>query len=141
MSLLVWGRVVGELVPHDGKCELPWSLFCGTNGGRKIYIVSCHSCHIYGNWASRSEALKSSIVVAMQAKKVWLFLKRSGISDYLILLYWNFIASHTRYCKRFCRMLLFTILFLFFIFCIYWDWQGRKGNLKCLKVDEINTEI
>ena len=62
-------------------------------------------------------------------------------SHHIILLYWNFIVSLTGYCKTFYRILpLFLILLLFYLLGICWDLQGRKRNLKCPKVDEINTE-
>ena len=63
-----------------------------------------------------------------------------GGSHYVMLLYLNFIASLTGYCKRFYRIPVFTILLLFGLFCIFWDWQGQKFNLKRLKVYETYSE-
>ena len=48
------------------------------------------------------------------------------------LLCWNFIVSLTEFCKRFYKIRLFPILLLFYLFCIYWHWQGQKCNLKCM---------
>ena len=45
------------------------------------------------------------------------------------------------YCKRFYRIPLFTIFMLFYLFCIYWDWQGQRCKLKCRKVYGINSEL
>ena len=47
----------------------------------------------------------------------------------------------TWYCKRFYRIPLFTIFILFYLFCIYWDWQEQKCKLKFRKVYEINFEL
>ena len=47
----------------------------------------------------------------------------------------------TGYCKRFYGIPLFTVFMLFYLFCIYWDWQGQKCKLKCRKVYEINSEL
>ena len=69
---------------------------------------------------------------------------RVGGSHYVIVLCWNFIfkiVSLTVYCKRFYKIPLFTILLLFYLFCIYWEWQDQKCNLKCPKVSEITTEL
>ena len=54
-----------------------------------------------------------------------------GIFHDVILSYWNFIVSLTGDCKRFYRIPLFPIFLLFYLFCIYWDWQGQKCKLKC----------
>ena len=62
-------------------------------------------------------------------------------AQFVILLYSNFIVSLTGYCNRFHRILFFTILLLFYLFCIYWDWHGQKCNLKCSKIPEIDTEL
>ena len=51
------------------------------------------------------------------------------------------MLSLTGYYKRFYRIPLFTILLLFYLFYIYWDWQSQKCDLKCPKVFEINTEL
>ena len=45
------------------------------------------------------------------------------------------------YCKRFYRITLFPIFLLWYLFCIYWDWQRQKGNLKYTKVYEITSEL
>ena len=47
----------------------------------------------------------------------------------------------TGYCKRFYRIPLFTMFILFYLFCIYWDWQEQKCKLKWRKVYEINSEL
>ena len=44
-----------------------------------------------------------------------------GCCHYVILLFWNFIVSLTRYCKSPYRIPLFTILLLFNLLCIYWE--------------------
>ena len=50
-------------------------------------------------------------------------------------LYWDLVVSFTRYWKRFHREPLFTILLLFYLLCIYWNWQqGQLCNLKYPKV-------
>ena len=45
------------------------------------------------------------------------------------------------YCKRFYRITFFPKFLLWYLFCIYWDWQRQKGNLKYTKVYEINSEL
>ena len=58
-----------------------------------------------------------------------------GGCHYVMLLYWNFIVSFTGYWKRFYRITLLTILLLFYLLYIYWNWQqGQKYNLKYPKV-------
>ena len=47
-----------------------------------------------------------------------LFIGKGG-SHYVMVLYLNFIACPTGYCKRFYRIPVFTILLLFDLFCIY----------------------
>ena len=47
-----------------------------------------------------------------------------GISRYVILLFWNFIASLTGYRKSYYRIPLFTTLLLFYLLCIYWDMKN-----------------
>ena len=44
----------------------------------------------------------------------------------------------TGYCKRFYRIPLFPIFLLFHLFCIYWNWQGKKCKLEYANVYEIN---
>ena len=61
-------------------------------------------------------------------------------SHYVILLYSNFIAILTEYCKRFYRIPLFTKLLLLYLFGIYWDWQGQKCVLKCPKVTSMRLK-
>ena len=129
MSLLVcWGKG-GELVqPWGDKWGLPWGSLCGTSGGRKLCMVPCHSCHIYGIWRSKEvrKALKSSFRVAMQAIRGTISMGKRSF-HYVSLLYWNFILSLPGYCKLFYRILtLFLIYMLFYLFCIYWDWQSQK---------------
>ena len=96
---------------------------------RSIVIVAI----FVGFWQTGARSvwdyLKSSSGVTMHAKKVG----RGRDSRYIILLYWNLIISLTGNCKRFCRIHIFTILLLFYLFCIYWDWQGQKCNLKRLR--------
>ena len=36
---------------------------------------------------------------------------------------------------------LFPIFLLFYLFCIYWDWQGQKCKLKAPKIYEISSEL
>ena len=47
----------------------------------------------------------------------------------------------TRYCKRFYRIFLFSIFMLFYLLCIYWDWQGQNCKLKCPKIYENYSEL
>ena len=141
MSLLVcWGNG-GRVNSAWGS---KWGLLCGTSGRRKLRMVPCHNFHIYGIWWSKKvgKALKSSFGVAMQAIRRDNFYWKKRGSYYVILLYWNFTVSLTGYCKLFYGILpLFPILLLFYLFCIYWGWQGQKCYLKCPKVYEINTEL
>ena len=93
----------------------------------------CHTCHIYEIWRSKEvrDPLKSSFGMTMQASTGGRqFELGSEVSHYVILLYWNFIVSLTGYCKRFYRIPLFPIFLLFYMLCIYWDWQGQKCKLK-----------
>ena len=46
------------------------------------------------------------------------FVHHEGSSHYVILLFWNFILSFARYCKRLYRIPFFTILLLVYN---YWD--------------------
>ena len=88
------------------KWGLTWGLLCRNSGRGELYIVRQHSCLIYGIWMS---------------KEVGNTLKLSfGCGNT------SFILSLTGYCKRLSRISLFPILLLFYLFCIYWDWQDRK---------------
>ena len=63
---------VGELVQPGGASEdFLGGLLCGTSGRRKLCMVSCHSCHIYGIERSKNvgKTLKPSFGVAMQATR------------------------------------------------------------------------
>ena len=136
---------------------LLWGLLCENSGRSKLCIVPCHSYHIDEIWRSIEvgDTSKSSFGVAMLAIlknrsknysssenliSLAVFMGKGGF-HYVILLYWNFIASLTGYCKLFYRIPLFTILLLFYLFDIYWDWQIQNCNLKCPKVYEGNTEL
>ena len=134
------GRVSSALGSMWGLLS---GLLCETSGRRKLYIVPCHSCYIYGIWSSKEvkKALNLSFAVATQAIRRDNFYRKEGFSLCNTAV-WNFTVSFTGYCKLFYRILPpFPILMLFYPFCIYWDWQGQKSHLKCLKVYDINTEL
>ena len=95
---------------------LPWGLLCGTSGRKELYMVPCHSCHIYGIWTSRSKKvwgmLKShQLGVAMQV------IGKAG-SHFVILLYCETLLQVWLgiYCKWFWWIHLFTILLMFYMF-------------------------
>ena len=121
--------------------ELPWGLLCRTSGKRKLCMMPCHICHIYGIWRRGGGCLKSSFgrgnMQPTRGRDDFNGEGGLGFSLYVILLCWNFIA--TRYCKRFCWILPFPRFLLFHLLCIYWDWQDQK--LKCPKVIEGNSEL
>ena len=119
---------------------LPWGLLCGTSGNRKLCMVPCHICHIYGSWRSRGGGCYVVIIWGWQCKPQeggCNFNGEGGVgfSLYVILLCWNFV---TGYCKRFYRIPPFPVFLLFHLLCIYWDWQGQKCKLECPKIYEIN---
>ena len=67
---------------------------------------------------------------ARQAKKGCLFYRggrECSLCNTAVL--WNFIVILTGYCKQFYRIPCFTILLLFCLLCVYWDWQGQKCKL------------
>ena len=135
LKCLCWGKGGRVSSAYRSKWGLLWGLLCGTSGRRKLCMVPCCSCHIYGIWRRKKveKTLKSSSHrLGWQCKPQGgtIFMGKRG-SHYVILLYWNFIVSLTGYCKLFYRILpLFLILLLFYLFCIYWDWQGQKCHLK-----------
>ena len=54
------------------KWGLPWGFLCWTSEGRrKLCMVSCCNCHIYGIWTSKKvgKTLKLPFGVAMQARR------------------------------------------------------------------------
>ena len=52
------------------------------------------------------------------------------------------VVSLTGYCKFFYRIpLLFSILLLFYLFCIYQNWQGQKFHWKCPKVYDMTLTL
>ena len=135
---------VGELVQSGGASEgVPWGLLGGINGRRKLCMVIWRSCHIYGIWRSKEieKYLKSSFEVTMQATRRDNFYGRKGLSLCNITAL-KLIVSLTGYCKLFYRTeLLFSILMLFYLFCIYWDWQGQQCHLKCPKVYDMRLTL
>ena len=66
-------------------CASAWGsklgLLCGTSGRRKLCMMPCHSCHIYGIWKSKEvgKALKPLFGVAMQAIRRKNFYGEEGV--------------------------------------------------------------
>ena len=55
---------VGELFQNSrSKWGLPWGLVCWTNGRRKLCMVLCHACHIYGIWGSKEVEGQFRIII------------------------------------------------------------------------------
>ena len=115
-----------------GKRELLWGSICWTMYGA-LSLVSYL-------WDLEEQGRRFKVIILGDNARAKQFLWGRGFSHYVILLYWNFIVSLTGYCKNFCRMPLFTILLMPYLFCINWDWQGQECNLKCPKVYEINSK-
>ena len=99
-------------------------MLCGTSGSKKLCMVPCHSCHIYGIWTSRSKKvwgiLKSHQLGGCgdaSHKRGTLFIEKAG-SHFVILLYCEtlLLVLLGIYCKRFDEIPLFTILLLFYVF-------------------------
>ena len=142
--LVVEGELREKVQPRGSKRGLSWILLCGTSSKRKLCMVPCHISHI-------QEILRSKEVRGCFKVIIWgdnasykgqgVILMGKESSRYVRLLYWNFIVSLTGYCKRFYRIPLFLIFLLFYLFCIYWDWQGQKCKLKCPKVYKIYFEL
>ena len=102
------------------KWVLPWGLLCRTSGKRKLCMVPCHICHIYGIWRRGGGCLKSSFgrgnMQPIRGRDDFNGEGGLGFSLYVILLCWNFIV--TRYCKRFRWILPFPRFLLFHLLCI-----------------------
>ena len=60
-------------------------------------------------------------------------IREGGFSLCNTAVMWKFIVSLTGYCKKFSGIPLFTVLLLFYLFCIQLDWQAQKCNLECPK--------
>ena len=104
--MVCWGKGGRVSSAWGSKWGLPWGLLCGTSGRRKLCMVPCHRCHIYGIWRSKEvgKVLKSSFGVAMQATRRSKFYGNEGFSlcnTDVLKLYW----SLTGYCKLFYRIL------------------------------------
>ena len=83
LSLLeCWGKGWRVSSAWGSKRGLPWGLLCGTSGRRKLCIVPCLSCHIYGIWRRKEvgKALKWSFGVVMQATRRDNFYGKEGFS-------------------------------------------------------------
>ena len=119
------------------KWGLPWGSLCGASGKRKICMVPCNICHIYGIWRNRGGRRFEVIIwragrgVAMQAtRRGFNFNGEGGVgfSLYVILLCWNFV---TGYCKKFYRIYILSLYFLlFYLFCIYWKLARPKVQVR-----------
>ena len=113
-----WGKILGRkihwgAVLHGGlmirsscqghgsstwgsKWGLPWGLLCRNNGKRKLCMVLCHLCHIYGIWRSKGGGRFEVIWgVAMQASRRECNFngRRVGFSLYAILLCRTFVTG------------------------------------------------
>ena len=136
MSFLVyWGKGGRVNLAWGSKWELPWGLLCGTSRRRKLCMVPCRNCHIYGIWRSKKveKTLKSSSHhLGWQCKPqgVTIFMGKRG-SHYVILLYWNFIVSLAGYLNYITYRILplFSILLLFYLFCIYTEIGKARSTI------------
>ena len=122
MPFLVYWAKGGRVSSAWGsKWELPWGLLCGTSGRRKVCMVLCCSCHIYGIWRSKEveKTLKLSFGVAKQATKRENFYAKEGFSLCNTAVSKLYCKSYflLKLCYR--KLPLFPILLLFYLFCIY----------------------
>ena len=107
-------------------------------------MLPCHSCNIYGVWRSKEvgRCFKAIICGGKESHRWVVALMENEGSHYVPMLYWNFIVNLPGYSKIFYRISLFTVLLLFYLFCIHWDWwQGQKCNLKCPTVTSMRLTL
>ena len=91
-------REEGELVQPGDMWGMRWGLLCGTSGRKDLWLVPCHSCHIYGIWTGRS-------------KKVWQMLKNHQLAVAMKITKEGSFHREGRF-----WLPLFTILLLFYVF-------------------------
>ena len=126
---IYWGAVLDGRLMIRPSCQgqrtsawgskwgLPWGSLCGTSGKRKLCMVPCNICHIYGIWRGRGGGRFEVIIlggVAMQAtRRGFNFNAEGGVgfSLYVIVLCWNFV---TGYCKKFIGYISFPYIFCCF---------------------------
>ena len=131
MSFLVYWRKGGRLSSVWGsKWGLLWGFLGGTSGRRKLCMMPCRSCHIYGIWRSKTveKTLKWSFGVAVQATRRDNFYGKEGFSlcNTTVL---KFSCKSCWVLKLYYRILpLFHILLLFYLFCIYTE-IGKAGSI------------
>ena len=113
----------GELVQSGGKWIVLQGGLPGTSvGGMKLCMVPCHSCHTYRIWRSKGlgDDLKSSFKVVTQAtKRGEIFWGKAGRGCSPCNTAVSKFSFPTGHCKRSYRIPVFTMLLLFYLFCIY----------------------
>ena len=96
---------------------------------KKLCMVPCNSWDIYGTWRRKEvgveDVLKSLFEVASYREGGVFMDGGRRRSDYVVLLFWNFIVCCTRYCTSLYRIPFFTILLLFYLLSIYWDMKNQ----------------
>ena len=106
-----------------GGVSSVWGQVPGTSvGGMKLCMVPCHSCHTYRIWRSKGvgDDLKSSFKVATQAtKRGEIFWGKAGRGCSPCNTAVSKFSFPTGHCKRSYRIPVFTMLLLFYLFCIY----------------------
>ena len=124
--LVCWGRDEGVSSARRSNRGLPWDFVGLVVRGNYVWCLVIFDVFMgFGG-----------------AKRWWDAFKSLGLEHFKWgLLYWNFIVSLTEYSKRFYRLPIFPIFLLFHLFCIYWDWQGQKFQLRCPTIHEINFEL
>ena len=141
MSLLVcWKSVWGVNSSLGSKWRLPSVLFLRLVVGRNYawYLIIVVIFIGFGTAKTWRDALKSLFGIAMQATKEGEFLWGRGFSLCNTAVLKNNCKPYWVLKKSY-RIALFSILLLFNLICICWDWQGQNDNLKYSKVHEINT--
>ena len=133
LKCLCWGKGGRVSSAYRSKWGLLWGLLCGTSGRRKLCMVPCCSCHIYGIWRSKKveKTLKSWFGVAMQATWRDNFSGKEG-SSFCNTAVLKLYSKSYWVLKLYYRILpLFPITAVSPVLYLYWNWQGQKYHLKC----------
>ena len=99
-------------------------------------MVSCHSCHIYGIWTTRSEKLW--VMLKSNQLEVVMQVARKADSHYVLLLYCKILLQVllSIYSKIFFWIPLFTILLLFYMFEIG---KAKSASQSALMILTLNV--
>ena len=141
MSLLVcWKSGSGVNSTLGSKWRLPSVLFLRLVVVRNYpwYLIIVVIFTGFGRAKTWRDALKSLFEIAIQATKEGEFLWGRGFS----LCNTVVLKINCKPCwvlKKSYRIALFSILLLFNLIRICWDWRDQNDKLKYSKVHEINT--